>query len=95
MPISSTNNTENFDSTSWDSIRAMIALINKLGTILSGTTVGGAFIVFDLTQYKDDEHKVDYDILHTRVFQSDGWVRHNYYDPKDYTVEETFEKEDD
>ena len=80
-------NTIKFDPTDWDSIRDTIDKINNFGVQL-GTTSEEENILFDLG--KDDDGN---DYLITSVFQSNRWIRKNYYYPNDYIIEEIYQKE--
>lgn len=76
--------TINFNSTDWDSVIDTINKVNEVGCMQLGQTSDGEDITFDVT--KDGK-------LHTAVYQKNGWVRHNYYDPEECTVEEIFKRE--
>ena len=81
--MSRIKNIINFDSANWDSIRDTIDKINEHGEMVVGTNSYGEMIILDVTPEGS---------LHTQVTQSNGWIRHNYYDPEERIVEEMYEK---
>lgn len=78
----------NFDSRDWDSIRDTINKINEISELQVGETEDGETIIFDVSKNEDGE-----DILKTDVFQKNGWIRTNYYDPAEYIIEELYKKD--
>ena len=78
----------NFDPTSWDSIENTISKINEIGEMQFGETEDGEDIFFDLAKDEDGN-----DCLVTEVFQSNGWIRKNIYNPATCRVEEMYRKE--
>ena len=78
----------NFDSHDWDSIKDTIEKVNAIGEMQFGKTDDGEDIFFDVVKDEDGHDK-----LKTEVFQSNGWIRTNIYDPKDWTIEELYKKE--
>ena len=77
----------NFDSTDWNSIRDTIAKVNEIGCVQRGATSEGEDIIFDVHTDEDGN-----DVLHTTLFQKNGWERHNYYHPNEYIIEEVYKK---
>lgn len=78
-----------FDSRDWSSIRDTIAQINKAGELQFGKTEEDETIIFSISKNEDGK-----DILKTEVFQHNGWIRTNYYDPSNYSIEELYKKEE-
>lgn len=76
-----------FDSTDWSTIRDTINKVNEIGCPQLGTTDDGEDILYEV--YKDEDGN---DVLHTTVFQKNGWERHNHYCPRDFRVEELYRK---
>lgn len=79
----------NFDSTSWSSINDTIQKINAFGEMQVGETDKKETIVFDIV--KDEEGN---DCLVTDVFQKNGYIRRNIYNPDTLTVQEIYTKDD-
>ena len=84
----SSDNMINFDSRDWNSIRDTIDKIKDFGELQVGKTENGETIIFDVC--KDDDGN---DVLFTSVIQENGFVRKNYYQLSDYSVEELFTRE--
>lgn len=82
------DNTINFDSQDWDSIKDTIDKINQIGEMQFGTTSEGEDIFFSVCKDEDGN-----DCLITEVLQENGWTRKNTYNPVYYTIDETYEKE--
>lgn len=76
-----------FDTTDWSTIEDTIEKVNAIGCVQLGTTADGEAITFDVCSDADGN-----DVLHTTVLQHNGWERHNYYHPSDYTVEEMYHR---
>lgn len=75
----------NFDSSDWSSIKDTTEKIKKSG-IMVGSTEDDEDIIFSVEDYGDG------DVLVTKVFQENGWVRSNYYHINDFIVEELYER---
>ena len=79
----------NFNSQDWNSIKDTIDKINEIGCMQLGETADGEDITFSVV--KDDD---GIDCLVTEVYQENGWIRKNIYNPNDGIVEELYRKED-
>lgn len=79
-----------FDSTSWCSIEDTIKKINAQGEMQFGRTDNGELIVFDVQ--KDENGR---DCLVTNVFQDNGWIRKNIYNPETLMCEELYRRDED
>ena len=84
----SSDNIINFDSRDWNSIRDTIDKIKYFGELQVGKTENGETIIFDVCTNGDGN-----DVLFTSVIQDNWFVRKNYYNPNDYSIEELFERE--
>lgn len=82
------DNMINFNSQDWDSIQDTIDKVNQIGEMQFGKTSEDEDIIFDV--YKDEDGN---DCLVTQVFQKNGWMRKNTYNPVWRTIDETYKKE--
>ena len=78
----------NFDSSDWDSICDTIKKVNEIDELQYGKTSDDEDIIFDVCK---DEYGNN--CLKTDVFQSDGWIRTNIYNPTWYSIDEFYKKD--
>lgn len=77
------NDTLALDTTNWDTIVHCLEVCKKYEFPFFGTNEKGETIMIE--DYDDTTLKVS-------TFQSNDWVRKNYYNVEDFTVEEIFSR---
>lgn len=78
-----------FDPRNWDTVQDTIDKVNEMGCMQLGENEWGEDVTFDVCKDYDGN-----DALHITTYQTNGWIRHNYYYPNDYVSEELYEKGD-